>query len=112
MELNTINLIKMARELYDIWAYRAPLTLETKLAICPPNGNPFRTIEPLSSLIHTNSLDQLRERILIVLEKMVNSGIDKDNKCLGAFYVLASLTLVSENAATSLPWLYQAVCYM
>ena len=112
MELNGASLIKFIRELYDIWAYRAPLTIETKQAICPPNGNPFRTIEPLSSLIHTNSLEHLREKILIVLEKLVNSGVDKDNKCLGAFYVLASLTLVSENAATSLPWLYQAVCYI
>jgi hypothetical protein len=42
----------------------------------------------------------------------VNSGIDRDNKCLGAYYVLGALTLVSEDAATSLPWLYQAVCYM
>jgi len=112
MELNTASLIKMIRELYDIWGYRAPLTLETKRAICPPNGNPFRSIEPLGSLMNTQNLDQLREQILSVLEKLVNSGIDKDNKCLGAFYVLASLTLVSENAATSLPWLYQAVCYM
>jgi hypothetical protein len=49
--------------------------------------------------------------ILHVLEKFVNSGADTDNKSLGAYYVLGALTLVNENAATSLPWLFQSVSY-
>jgi hypothetical protein len=58
------------------------------------------------------SIDEVRKYTLEILENFVNSGIDRDNKCLGAYYVLGALTLVSEDAATSLPWLYQAVCYM
>ena len=54
----------------------------------------------------------LTRKYLEILEKFVNFGIDRDAKCLGAYYVLGALTLVSEEAATSLPWLYQAVCYM
>lgn len=45
------------------------------------------------------------------MEKFVNSGIDKDSKTLGAYYVLGALTLVSTEASTSLPWLYQSVNY-
>jgi hypothetical protein len=108
MSLNKIYLIKFLRELADIWSYRAPLTLETKISICPPLGNPF-------SRLHTHNLqtmenvDDIRNIILDILEKMVNTGIDKDSKCLGAFYVLGALTLVNHDAATSLPWLFQSL---
>jgi hypothetical protein len=48
---------------------------------------------------------------LEVLEKLVNTGVDKDSKSLGAYYVLGALTLVNPDAATSLPWLFQSVSY-
>ena len=40
---------------------------------------------------------------------MVKSGINHDSRALGAYYVLACLTLVNEDAATAMPWLYQSV---
>jgi hypothetical protein len=46
------------------------------------------------------------------LEKMVTTGINHDSKSLGAFYVLAALTLVSVDAANGIPWLYQSVNYL
>jgi hypothetical protein len=55
------------------------------------------------------NVDDIRNIILDILEKMVNTGIDKDSKCLGAFYVLGALTLVNHDAATSLPWLFQSL---
>ena len=42
---------------------------------------------------------------------MLYSGIDNDSKVLGAYYILAALTLVSHDAATSMSWLYQSVYY-
>ena len=60
-------------------------------------------------LNNEQNLDNIRKVVLDVLEKMVNSGVDKDNRALGAYYVLAALTLVSENAANTLPWLFQSV---
>jgi hypothetical protein len=56
-------------------------------------------------------LHNVKKVILEVMEKLVNSGVDKDSKSLGAIYVLGSLTLVNESAATSLPWLFQSVSY-
>jgi hypothetical protein len=112
LNLNKPLLIKLIRELLDIWSYRAPLTIETKRAICPPLGNPFSRLIHINQLQMIENIDEVRKFTLEILERFVNLGIDRDSQCLGAFYVLGALTLVSQDAATSLPWLYQAVCYM
>ena len=110
LSLNRNQLIKLVRELCDIWNYRAQLSNETKRNICPPNGDPFRNLS--MPYIHTEeNMSNVKKIILEVLEKLVNSGADKDSKALGAYYVLGSLTLVSESAATSLPWLFQSFGY-
>ena len=104
------NLIKFVRELSDIWEYRAQLSLEVKAKICPPHGLPFRNLN--ISYIHTETdMNNVKKVILEVLEKLVNSGIDADSKSLGAYYVLAALTLVNVDASTSLPWLFQSVAH-
>jgi hypothetical protein len=84
------------------------LTIETKRNICPPIGNPFPRVVNFQNLL-LGELDDARLYILNVLEKLVLLGVDKDSKCLGAYYVLGSLTLVSKEAASALPWLYQAI---
>jgi hypothetical protein len=80
-----------------------------KRAICYPNGNPFQTLPNFNVLQTINNLNDIRKPILYVMERLVNSGINNDNKCLGAYYVLSALTLVNYDAATSLQWLYEAV---
>ena len=112
MDLNRTQLIKMFREIIDIWSYRANLTNEIKRNICPPVGNPFPRIVNFHILQTTEDLDDVREYILNILEKIVLLGVDKDSKCLGAYYVLGALTLVSVDAANALPWLYQALIYI
>ena len=110
LSLSRTNLIKFVRELSDIWNYRAQLSLEVKAKICPPNGMPFRNLS--TPYIHTETdINNVKKVILEVLEKLVNSGIDSDSKSLGAYYVLAALTLVNVDAATSLPWLFQSVSH-
>lgn len=112
LTLNRNQLIKFIRELIDIWSYRAPLTTETKRSICPPMGNPFLRLPTFHVLQTLENVDDIRKIILGIMEKFVNTGIDKDNKCLGAYYILGALTLVNNDAALALPWLYQAVCYI
>ena len=110
LSLNRNQIIKLVRELADIWSYRAQLSVETKRAICPPNGDPFRNLN--MSLIHiSQNFNIVRKVVLEVLEKLVNTGVDKDSKSLGAYYVLGALTLVNQDAATSLPWLFQSLNY-
>ena len=109
LSLNKHQLIKFVRELVDIWQYRANISNEMKRAICYPNGNPFQTLPNFNVLQTINNLNDIRKPILYVMERLVNSGINNDNKCLGAYYVLSALTLVNYDAATSLQWLYEAV---
>jgi hypothetical protein len=110
LSLTRPQLNKFLRELIDIWSYRAQLSNDTKRAICPPAGNPFRNI-CLQAITQETRAEYLQKSILEVMEKLVNSGIDKDSKSLGAYYVLGALTLVNEDAATTLPWLFQSVAY-
>jgi hypothetical protein len=112
MDLTKYQIVRLLRELYDIWSYRAPLSLETKRQICPPTGNPFYRIYSLNQLLQIESIDEVRKFALEILEKFVTSGIDKDSKCLGTYYVLGALTIVNAEAAVALPWLYQAFSYM
>jgi len=108
--LNRINIIKFVRELVDIWNYRAQITNETKRAICPPLGNPFQNLS-MNYILVEHDLDNVRKAIVEVLEKIVNTGVDRDSKSLGAYYVLGALTLVNVEAAETIPWLYQSFCY-
>ena len=105
--LNRNQVLRMIIELRDIWCYRAQLTNEVKRAICPPYGEPFSNMHYIQN---EQNVEKIKQMVLAVFEKFVNSGIDQDSKTLGAYYVLGALTLVNENAATALPWLYQSLC--
>lgn len=110
LSLNRNQLIKFIRELIDIWNYRAQIPIQTKRNICPPNGDPFRNLS-IQYINTEENLWNVKKILLDVIEKFVNSGVDKDSKTLGAYYVLGALTLVNTEAATSLPWLFQSMNY-
>jgi len=104
LELQKRHLIKFARDLYDIWFYRCQLTNETQRNICP-RGNPFRYINIYNFQDETE--EELKTKILSVMEEMVYYGIDMDSKNLGAYYILGALTITNRNAANALPWLFE-----
>ena len=108
-ELGHTALLRLIRELYDIWMYRANLSENIKREICPQNGNPFRAYHLDTQIMLNLQVEQIRHYVLEVLEVMVYRGINRDSRYLGANYVLCALTLVSSAAAESLPWLYQSV---
>jgi hypothetical protein len=111
-DLNSHQIVKFIRELLDIWNYRANLSEYTKQNICHPSGNPFYQVPSfIFNGLQTFTLREYQGYALGIMEKMVNSGIDRDSKALGAFYVLGALTLVNNSVATALPWLYQSVLY-
>lgn len=110
LSLDKFELIKFLKELNNIWRYRAQLSNQMKRNICPPFGDPFRTVI-FDYIKAEQDLDNIKSVLLDVMERLVNSGIDRDSKSLGAYYILGALTLVNEEAATSLPWLYQSVQY-
>lgn len=105
--LSRVNLVRYIRELYDIWVYRANLSNEVKRQICPPTGDPFHDVA--IHVLPTLDRNRLRQAALSVIQSMIIRSQDNPTRALGANYVLSALTLVNENAAMSLPWLYQAV---
>tara|TARA_Y100000748_G_scaffold234440_1_gene198392 strand:+ start:3008 stop:3928 length:921 start_codon:yes stop_codon:yes gene_type:complete len=108
-QLTPLKLLKYIKELYDIWTYRANLSPETKRAICPPNGNPFHNV--YINNINYLEPDKLKWMTLNIIEQFIKNNASRGDQYLGACYVLQALTLVSQNAADSLPWLYQTVIY-
>jgi len=111
--LNLMKLKRFLKELCDIWTYRAQLQFTTKVSIFPPSGDPFQNIYggSYTGLVQINSVTnilELQRNCLTVIERMVNYGLNDDYKNLGAYYVLTALTLVSEQAASALPWLFEA----
>jgi hypothetical protein len=102
-------LVLFIREMYDIWHYRAQLTPTVMREIVPPHGNPFMGMN--LHLAQNQSDDVLMKYAIKVIEYLTKSAYTTDKRSLGAYYVLAALTLVSEDARTSLPWLFQAVAH-
>ena len=116
-DLSRNSHIRFARELVDIWNYRALLTMAKKQEICPPHGTPFLGTPYFTNVANNATLNNLSTETVVkfniqIIENLVKSAIDIDNKMLGTFYVLSSLTLVSQQARDAMPWLYESVVYI
>jgi len=107
IDLNRSQLVLFIRELFDIWNFRSQINEDTKKSICPPLGNPFKTTN--LNIITTMSFFSLQKFSICIIDEMISKGINNDFKSLGAYYVLAAITLVNMDAANALPWLYQSV---
>ena len=108
-KLNKQKLLKFINELVDIWNYRLNLTNSLKRQICAPDGNPFQSLR-INSLFQ-NDIHSIKNGLLNIINKFITAGLDRNLKALGAYYVLGSLTLVSNDAAISMPWLYETFRY-
>lgn len=116
LSLNIYKLMKFIREISEVWTFRLNIPPDVKRNIYPPNGDLFGNFR--ISLYGTNTLEPtgnnfnlLRGQVLEIMERLVNSGVDTDSRALGSCYVLGALTLVSDDAAIAMPWLYQSFSY-
>lgn len=109
LELDKYGLIRFIRELVDIWNYRANLSQETKREIVPPRGNPFYDEHLNVNNLPQYNFTQIRKYSITIIDLMINKGINENSCLLGSYYVLCALTMVSSEAAITLPWLYEAV---
>ena len=107
--LDKFQLIRFLSELLDIWQYRAQLNHNIKKDICYPYGNPFRFI--VMNNLNNLPLISLQKNTLFIIEQFITKGINNDMCCLGINFVLCAFTLVNENAANALPWLYESVAF-
>ena len=106
LDLNRPRLVRYLKELVDIWEYRANLIQEVKAKICPPNGRPFLGLNVFNMELHDES--RLKLAILKIIDKLITSGVSKSDRSLGAYYVLGTFTIVSQNARNALPWMYES----
>lgn len=110
IDLNLIQMTKFLHELQDIWYYRSQLSQFKRIEICPPNGNPFVNV-PINVFRQNFSLLDLKNILLNVIELLVKSSRVQSDQLLGSNYVLCALTLVNQDAANAIPWLYESVAH-
>ena len=110
LSLNKSSLIRLIKELIEIWRYRASLTDNIKKSICPPHGNPFSGIN--IHALRIQNIHTIKINVLNIFDNLISKSPDRNNQALGAFYILGSITLVNVDAAIALPWLYESVYYL
>ena len=104
--LSKTKLIRLYRELYDIWHYRVQLSDETKKLICHPTGKPF--IRTDSLFLMNFSILEIHKHFITIFNNLLTKAVDSNYQSLGAYYILGALTIVNSDAANSLPWLYES----
>lgn len=108
--LSTDDCLMFLRQIWDIWNYRSNMPILTRKRICP-YFNPF--YEGVNNInIHHNNirdLEALKKTSITIMENLIYTGINDEYKQLGAILVLTSLTSVSNEARTHLPWLYESL---
>jgi hypothetical protein len=85
---------------YYLWI-RLPRNLREKIY---PRGNPFEFAENMN--MRDQDLNDNREIAIRVGESLICANIDQEYRNLAAMYFLTCLTMVSREARTSMPWLY------
>jgi hypothetical protein len=105
--LNFSEHMKFYRELHSIWVYRANLTLEQKETIVP---------NYISNLFHHSpraisrfSAERMKKVNMGVIKTLITSAADRNDRILGAMYVMSAMTLVNSGARDAYPWLYESV---
>ena len=110
MDLDRPQLIRMLRELSDIFLYRASIPPDTQRRICPEN--PFRSISAMVNIMQSyEDIGVARDILLYVACSVVMSGVDISDRGLGTIVFLQALTLVSEGARHSYPLFYESAVY-
>ena len=98
--LNHDRLYYLVLKINQLW-HRIPNS--SRMRICP-------YISPFSPHIFEPMPTQITiEMVVRMATVLTYSGIDNDNKQLGAMYFLSGLTLFSQNARNQMPWLYWAI---
>ena len=95
------------RELNLIWSVRAGLTSTQKNAIVPQfQTRLFRV--PLAAA-QGMTLEALQKLNMGVIRLLIGAAADRNDRILGAMYVITALTLVHPGARAAYPWLYESV---
>lgn len=100
LNLDSTQWRKMCSELADIWSYRARLDNRARHRIAGTWPIAIPHADWSHAEIRNSGMDQL--------ERLAYRGVDREAQALGTYYILIALTMVSNNAAGVLSWLYEA----
>jgi hypothetical protein len=95
------------KELHALWTHRAGLSMTQKNAIVPRFNTRLFRHPPWA--LRDQSLESLHKLNMTSIQLLVTSAADKNDRILGAMYVISALTLVSAQARAAYPWLYDSV---
>lgn len=107
LSLTKLQLILFIREILDIWNYRIDITSQQKKDILPPHGNLNIIVGNVDSSLFIMGELALFNLAYKIMNNLITRGVNRDSKYLGSIYILGSLTIVSNEAAIALPWLYE-----
>lgn len=99
--------IKFYRELHAIWSHRAGLSIQQKYAIVPHFMQRLFRHAPWA--LGEQTLESLQKINMNVIRLIISSAEDRNDRIIGAMYVVSTLTLVCEEAKNAYPWLYESV---
>ena len=110
MNLEKNELIRLLRELADIFMYRASIPRDVQMRICP--SNPFRSMSAMVDIIQSyEDICVAQDILLYVSSSVVMSGVETCDRALGTIVFLQALTLVSSGARDSYPLFYESAVY-
>ena len=108
--LDRRDCMRFFRCLHDIWSYRANLSQDVKLKICPL-FDPFTNFLTNSIYNTETPTETIQLTCVTIMENLIYSGIDDDHRKIAALHVLSALTVVSFPARNSMMWLYESIAY-
>ena len=92
--------------LLDIWHHRAGLSQTDRERIVPSPQQLFHW--GISRITAIQQLSTIRTTNSYIMKKLVSSATDRNDRVLGAMYILTSLTQVCPQAAEAFPWLFES----
>jgi len=107
LNLGRDDLVLFIRFIFQFWNYRGRISIETKNNICP-YYNPFSYRITTSEFGNTMTIEQAKNMAITICENLFHTATNVEYKKLSAMYILTSLTVVSEPARLSIPWLYES----
>jgi len=97
------------REIHEIWNHRAGLSIQQKNLIVPRFSVKLFRHPPWALL--DQPLETLQRVNMYTIRTLISSAEDRNDRILGAMYVISALTLVSHEARCAYPWLYDSVVH-
>ena len=112
MNLTIVGYIRFIQTLHDIWSWHANMTNITRSRICP-YCQPFSYGVTRSNIFlnRNPNIYYLKINCLTIMENIVFSGGNAEDRKLGIIHILSALTMVSSGARQATPWLFEAIAF-